>query len=93
LARFTSPLAHEAPIAAPRAEYAGAIAETAAGDWLVSARLGRRALCAQAVEAGAAAMQTVLAQSGEDLAEPVLVAPRARPSTTPPGCTIGVMPT
>jgi hypothetical protein len=38
LARFTSPLAHEAPIAAPRAEYAGAIAETASGDWLVSAR-------------------------------------------------------
>ena len=40
LARFTSPLAHEAPIVAPRAEYAGAIAETASGDWLVSARTG-----------------------------------------------------
>ena len=40
-------------IAAPRAEYAGAIAETASGDWLVSARAGgRNALCAEAVEAG-----------------------------------------
>ena len=53
LARFTSPLAHEAPVAAPRAEYAGAIAETASGAWLLSARAsGRRALRAQAVEAG-----------------------------------------
>jgi hypothetical protein len=31
LARFTSPLAHEAAIAAPHAEYAGGIAETASG--------------------------------------------------------------
>ena len=38
LARFTSPLAHEEQVAAPHAEYAGAIAETAAGEWLVSAR-------------------------------------------------------
>jgi hypothetical protein len=86
LARFTSPLAHEAPIAAPRAEYAGAIAETAAGDWLVSARAGAGAHYALKLwKPGAAAMQTVLAQSGEDLAEPVLVAPRARPKHHPSG--------
>ncbi len=30
-------------------------------------------------------MQTVLAQSGEDLVEPVLVAPRARPNRHPSG--------
>ena len=38
LARFTSALAHEVPVAAPRGEYAGAIAETASGAWLLSAR-------------------------------------------------------
>ena len=31
LARFTSPLAHEVPVAAPRGVYSGAIAETASG--------------------------------------------------------------
>jgi hypothetical protein len=86
LARFTSPLAHEAPIAAPRAEYAGAIAETSSGDWLVSARAGAGAHFALKLwKPGAAAMQTVLAQSGEDLVEPVLVAPRARPKHHPSG--------
>ena len=38
LARFTSPLAHEERVTLPRADYAGAIAETATGQWLVSAR-------------------------------------------------------
>ena len=42
-ARFTSPLAHEEHITAPSAEYAGGIAETASGEWLVSApRFGSR---------------------------------------------------
>ena len=86
LARFTSPLAHEAPIAAPRAEYEGAIAETSSGDWLVSARAGAGAHYALRLwRPGAAAMQAVLAQSGEDLVEPVLVAPRARPKHHPSG--------
>ena len=38
LARFTSPLAHEERVTAPRGNYAGAIAETASGEWLVSTR-------------------------------------------------------
>src|ERR1039458_7858171 len=38
LARFTSPLATETPVAAPHAEYAGAIAETASGAWRGRAR-------------------------------------------------------
>jgi hypothetical protein len=86
LARFTSPLAHETPIAAPRAEYAGAIAETSSGDWLVSARAGAGTHYALKLwKPGAAALQTVLAESGEDLVEPVLVAPRARPKHHPSG--------
>jgi hypothetical protein len=86
LARFTSPLALEARIAAPRAEYAGAIAETASGTWLVSARTGAGAHYALKLwKPGTAALQTVLAESGENLVEPVLVAPRATPKRHPSG--------
>jgi hypothetical protein len=86
LARFTSSLAHEAPIVAPHAEYAGAIAETASGDWLVSARAATGMhYTLKLLKPGAAAMQTVLAKSGADMVEPVLVAPRTRPRHHPSG--------
>jgi hypothetical protein len=86
LARFTSPLAHEAPIAAPSANYAGAIAETASGTWLVSARAAADAHYAiKTWQPGSARMRTVSAQSGEDLVEPVAVAPRVRPNRHPSG--------
>ena len=97
LARFTSPLAHEERVAAPHAEYAGAIAETASGAWLVSARAAAgtavtHSSCGSPERAGAC--KRVLAESGENLVEPVLVAPRARgPSAIPPGCTTGATPT
>jgi hypothetical protein len=86
LARFTSPLATETPVVAPRGEYAGAIAETASGDWLVSARAAAGAHYALKLwKPGAAAMQTVLAERGADLVEPALIAPRARPKHHPTG--------
>jgi hypothetical protein len=86
LARFTSPLAHETPISAPQAEYAGAIAETASGDWLVSARAAAGAHYALKLwKPGAAAFRTVLAETGNDLVEPVLIAPRNRPKHHPSG--------
>jgi hypothetical protein len=92
LARFTSPLATEARIAAPRAEYAGAIAETAAGAWLASARAGAGTHYAlklwkapSSPGPGSAALQTLLADAGRDLVEPVLVAPRNRPKRHPSG--------
>jgi len=87
LARFTSPLAHEAAVAAPHAEYAGSIAETAQGDWLVSARrAGAGAHFALGEwKPGAAAMRTVLAVGGEDVVEPVVVAARTRPKRHPSG--------
>jgi hypothetical protein len=86
LARFTSPLAHEEPVAAPRAEYAGAIAETASGAWLVSARISAGTRYALKLwQPDAKALQNVLAVSGEDLVEPILVAPRTRPNRHPSG--------
>ena len=86
LARFTSPLAHEERIAAPRAEYAGAIAETKSGEWLVSARSASEKNYAIKVwKPGESTLQTVLTESGNELVEPVLVAPRATPKRHPSG--------
>jgi hypothetical protein len=92
LARFTSALAHEAAIQAPRAEYAGAIAETASGAWLLSARAGTGARYAlklwqpsDGLKVGAAELKTILAVPGEDLVEPAIVAPRERPKRHPSG--------
>jgi hypothetical protein len=86
LARFTSPLAHEERVIAPRGEYAGAIAETATGVWLVSARDSANANYALKLwKPGTAAMHTVLANSGEDLVEPVALAMHERPRRHPSG--------
>jgi len=86
LARFTSPLAHEEHIAAPRAEFAGGIAETADGAWLVSARIGAGARYSiRQWKPGSARMQTVVAQAGQDLVDPVLIAPRPVPNRHPSG--------
>jgi len=85
LARFTSPLAHEAPVVAPHAEYAGAIAETSSGEWLVSARTAATHYALKLWKPGTAALQTLLALPEENILEPVLVAPRPRPVRFPSG--------
>jgi len=92
LGRFTSPLAHETPIAAPRADYAGAVAETASGAWLVSARTASETHYAlklwqpgSAMKTGAFSLKPVLALSGEEVVDPVVVAPRTRPKRHPSG--------
>jgi hypothetical protein len=86
LARFTSPLATETPVVAPHAEYAGAIAETASGSWLVSARAAANMHYAIKLwKPGSPALQTVFAVSNENLVEPVLVAPRITPKRHPSG--------
>lgn len=84
LARFTSPLAHEERIAAPHAEYAGAIAEAGSGAWLLSTRESANTKFGLKLwKPGAAAMESVLARVGENVVEPVLVAPRDRPKRHP----------
>jgi len=85
LARFTSAMAHEVPVEAPRGEYAGAIAETPRGAWLMSTRAAGARFAVRMWTPGAAAMQTVLAMDGEDLVEPVIVAPRRNPNRHPSG--------
>ncbi len=89
LARFTSPLAHEAAVVAPRAEYAGGVAEAVDGSWLLSARtagLHRVLVTWQAADGEgqqSEPLKQVLAVDGEDLVEPVIVAPRPRPRRHP----------
>ena len=91
VAKFTSPLAKEESIATPRAEYAGAIAETASGTWLMSARASAGTHYALKLwkpnpsRSEAGALKTLLAQSGEDIVEPVLVATRTTPKRHPSG--------
>jgi len=84
LARFTSPLAHEERVAAPHAEYAGALAETADGAWLLSARTaGHYAL--KIWQPDSSDVLHILLATNEDLVEPVLVAQRNRPKRHPSG--------
>jgi hypothetical protein len=84
LARFTSPLAQEERIAAPHVEYAGALAETAAGGWLLSARSAVPAHYALKLwKPGSIAMQTLLAVHDEDVVEPLVVAAHERPRRHP----------
>jgi hypothetical protein len=84
LARFSSRVAHEERVMTPRGEFAGEIAETSAGDWLVSAREAGAAKFALKVwKPGAASMRTVVARAGENLVEPVVVGERNRPRRHP----------
>jgi hypothetical protein len=84
MAQFTSPLATEASLAAPKADYAGAIAETGSGDWVVSARtLAGKSYGLHLWKPGSATLEPLLARKGEDLIEPVLLASRERPNRHP----------
>jgi Hydrazine synthase alpha subunit middle domain len=84
LARFTSAVAHEERVNLPTGDYAGGIAETAACEWLVSARESASAKFALRMwKPGATSMQTVLAHSGDNLVEPVVVSAHERPRRHP----------
>ena len=84
LARFTSPLAQAESVAVPRAEYAGAIAETPSSEWLVSARSSAAARYSlQLWKPGSPTLRPFLAQTATNLIDPVLVAPRNRPRRHP----------
>jgi len=86
LARFTSPLAHEVPVSAPRADYAGAVVEMASRQWLVSVRNGAVSHFALKLwQPGSTRLQTMFARDGYDMVEPVLVRPRTRPNRHPSG--------
>lgn len=84
MARFTSPLAEEAPVLAPKADYAGSIIETGSREWVVSARPAAGEHYALHLwKPGAAHLEPLLSRKGEDLVEPVLLGSRDRPNRHP----------
>jgi hypothetical protein len=83
LARFTSPLAHEERVSAPSAHYAS-IAEMKDGNWIVSAKTAVETHYAIRLwRPGDAKLQSILSETGNDLVEPVLIAPRLTPKRHP----------
>jgi hypothetical protein len=92
LGRFSSPLAHETVVSAPAAQYAGSIAETNSGAWLLSAKLTGQTYYAISTwnpnaTAGtrAAKLTHVLSVQGSNLIGPVVVSARTRPNRHPSG--------
>lgn len=91
MARFTSPMAHEVPVSAPRADYAGNLAELPDGSWLLSARTAgaHHELVSWQSEGGSgsasAPLKTVLSIVGEEVVEPAIIAPHTRPKRHPSG--------
>ena len=86
LARFTSARARQIPIAAPAGEYAGDVAETASGDWLVSWRQNAKAHFQLMLwTPGAARLPLAVAQPDADIVQPVLLAARTVPNRHPSG--------
>ena len=84
LARFTSALAAEAPIAAPHGDYAGDVAQLPDGRWILSARRpGARHFTLTVWKPGTQALTAIAQDARQDLVEPAVVAPRAVPNRHP----------
>ncbi len=84
LARFTSPLAHEVEITAPAGEYAGDVLETSDADWIISWRPdAAKSFELVRWKPGATRPNRIAAESGKDLVQPSLAAPRPAPNRFP----------
>jgi hypothetical protein len=86
LAKFTSARAQQLRIVSPAGEYAGEIAETATGEWLLAWRPDARASY-QIVRwsSGTSDLKRVLAEPDENVLQPVVLASRAIPNRHPSG--------
>jgi hypothetical protein len=86
LARFTSARAHEVLIPAPVGEYAGDVAETVSGDWLLPWRQNAKAhFQLMFWKQGATALRPAVAEPNADAVQPVLLAEHAVPKRHPSG--------
>jgi hypothetical protein len=84
LARFTSPLAAEAAISAPKAVYNSGVVEVEPGQWILSARSGAEPHASLKLwKPGTPQLQPLFSQRDEELVEPVLVRERPRPHRHP----------
>jgi hypothetical protein len=86
LARFTSARAHGVPLDAPAGEYAGDIAETATGDWLLSwrANAGSQFRLMRWIP-GSVDLKPALEPVNANVIQPVLLASRAIVNRHPSG--------
>jgi hypothetical protein len=89
LARFTSSRAEEVRIPAPAGEYAGEIAETPSGDWLLAWRTGKTPFQLMWWGPGARALRSAAtdsdSNSDSDVIQPTLVVARTVPKRHPSG--------
>ena len=86
LARFTSARAQQMPISAPVGEYAGDVAETGSGDWLLSWRPNAKGHFQLMLwSPGAARLRPAVTQPDADIVQPVLLAAHALPNRHPTG--------
>jgi hypothetical protein len=82
LGRFTSPLAHEVSVEAPKGEYSGDIAASD-DNWIVSVRQGPQKTFGLATWNGASRTLDALASSQTNLIQPRVIAPRPVPNRHP----------
>ena len=86
LARFTSARAIEIAIPAPKAEYAGDVAEASSGSWLLSARQGQNGQYQLMWwKPGERDLRLAAAERSADIVEPVFVKERPLPKRHPSG--------
>lgn len=86
LAKFTSALAQQLSISAPRGEYTGDVVESSANEWLVAWRPNEKSTYKlMQWTPGAGDLKPVLAQQDLNVVEPVPLAPRPTPTRHPSG--------
>jgi hypothetical protein len=84
LARFTSALAQEVPIAAPTGEYAGGGAETASGDWLLAWRPDAKSYFqVKRWKPGDSSLLSVVVEQSANVIQPTLIVERTVPKRHP----------
>ncbi len=86
LSRFTSARARELQVSVPAGEYAGDLAETPDGDWLLSWRTdAKEPFQLMRWSPGVSELQPIQAQAGVSVVQPVVLAPHAVPNRHPSG--------
>ena len=86
LARFTSARATQVPISAPDGEFAGDVALTSSGDWLLPWRANHnRQFELMWWNPGERTLRPAMEENGSDIVQPVLVAERPVPNRHPSG--------
>lgn len=86
LAKFTSARAQQINISAPSGEYAGDVAETANGEWLVSWRTNAKtSYRLMQWTPGATSLKAIVAEEGTNVLQPVPLVAHAVPNRHPSG--------